>query len=67
MPMPSTQSALMMRTVGWATLVVVPLGIVLYPPGFLWGTHVASPHHPPLSPYLFMIAAMYVAWAVRYR
>jgi len=54
----------MMRAVGWLTLVVLPAGFVLYPAGFLWGTHAASPHHPPLSPYLFMLLAMYAAWAI---
>jgi hypothetical protein len=57
-------SARMMRAVGWFTLLAVPAGLVLYPPGFLWGTHPESPHHPPLSPYLFMLLAMYVAWAI---
>jgi hypothetical protein len=36
----------------------------VYPPGFLWGTHPESPYHPPLSPYLFMLGAMYLAWAI---
>jgi hypothetical protein len=57
-----TQTAAMMRIVGWFTLLVLPLGLVAYPAGFLWGTHPDSPHHP-LSPYLFMLLAMYVAWA----
>jgi hypothetical protein len=55
----------MMRAVGWFTLVVLPLvTFLVYPPGFLWGTHPESPYHPPLSPYLFMLLAMYVAWAI---
>jgi hypothetical protein len=58
-----TQTAAMMRVVGWFTLLVLPLGLVAYPAGFLWGTHPDSPHHPSLSPYLFMLLAMYVAWA----
>ena len=57
-------SARMMRIVGWFVLLVLPLGLVAYPAGFLWGTHQESPHYPPLSPYLFMLLAMYVAWAV---
>lgn len=48
-------SARMMRAVGWFTLLAVPAGLVLYPPGFLWSTHPESPHHPPLSPYLFVL------------
>lgn len=58
------RSAAMMRAVGWATLVLVPIGLVAYPAGFLWGTHPESPYHPPLSPYLYMLLAMYVAWGV---
>lgn len=58
------RSATMMRVVGWGTLLVLPAGLVVYPAGFLWGTDPGSPHHPPLSPYLFMLLAMYVAWAV---
>jgi hypothetical protein len=55
----------MMRAVGWFTLVVLPIvTFFVYPPGFLWGTHPESPYHPPLSPYFFMLLAMYVAWAI---
>jgi hypothetical protein len=55
----------MMRAVGWFTLVALPfLTFVVYPPGFLWGTHPESPYHPPLSPYFFMLLAMYAAWAI---
>jgi hypothetical protein len=54
----------MMRAVAWFTLAAIPAGILLFPAGFLWGTHAESPHHPPLSPYLFMLAAMYLAWAL---
>jgi drug/metabolite transporter (DMT)-like permease len=57
-------SATMMKTVGWATLVVIPLMALAFPAGFFWGTSPESPHHPPLSPYAFMLVAMYVAWAV---
>ena len=60
-----TSSARMMRAVGWFILVVFPvLTFVVYPPGFLWGTHPESPYHPPLSPYFFMLLAMYAAWAI---
>jgi len=58
------RSATMMRAVGWVTLVILPAGLLAYPAGFLWGTHAESPHHPPFSPYLFMLLAMYVAWTV---
>lgn len=50
--------------VGWGTLIALPIAMFVYPPGFLWGTHPESPYHPPLSPYLFMLGAMYVAWAI---
>ncbi len=59
-----SQSATMMRIVGWVTLVILPAALVAFPAGFLWGTHPQSPYHPPLSPYLFMLIAMYVAWAI---
>ena len=60
-----TSRARMMRAVGWFTLVVLPvLTFFVYPPGFLWGTHPESPYHPPLSPYFFMLLAMYAAWAI---
>jgi hypothetical protein len=54
----------MMRAIGWATLLLLPLGFFAYPAGFLWGTHAQSPHHPPWSPYLFMLIAMYAAWGI---
>jgi len=56
------QSALMMRIVGWLTLLVLPAGFFAFPSGFLWGTHHESPYEP-WSPYLFMLVAMYLAWA----
>jgi hypothetical protein len=68
------QSALMMRITGWLVIVGLALGIVVYPPGFIWGSHPAvfpficwqhplSPYDG-LHPYLFMIAVLYFAWAV---
>ena len=59
-----TSSAAMMKAVGWATLVVIPLMALAFPTGFLWGMSPESPHHPPLSPYAWMLVAMYVAWAI---
>lgn len=56
-------TATMMRGVGWFTLLGLPLAMLAFPGGFLWGVHPESPYHPPLSPYLFMLVAMYVAWA----
>ena len=61
-----------MRIVGWLILIGTPFLLVVYPPGFLWGeadlpsvgpAHPASPYDG-LHPYLFMVAAMFVAWAV---
>ena len=68
------QSALMMRLVGWGALVALLLGFALYPAGFVWGVlppgfpilcsaHPASPYDG-LHPYLWMLGAVYVAWAV---
>ena len=66
------QSALVMKIVGWA-MVLLPLALPLYPPGFLWGNHSAdfpmvvphpdSPLHG-LHPYLFMIIVLYMAWGI---
>lgn len=67
------QSALAMRIIGWGLIVGLPVGLV-YPPGFMWGSNPAGfPficwQHPPspydgLHPYVFMIVALYIAWAV---
>ena len=55
-------SARMMRWVGIATL-FLPVMLYLYPPGFLWGTHPEDAYNP-LSAYIFMLLAMYFAWAI---
>ena len=66
------QSALVMKVLGWA-MIALPLALPLYPPGFLWGTHppgfpavIPHPESPlqGLHPYLFMIGALYIAWAI---
>ena len=66
------QSALVMKILGWA-MVLLPLALPLYPPGFLWGSHFAEfpavvPHpESPLQglhPYLFMIVVLYMAWGI---
>ena len=57
------RSAVVMRIVGWLTIVLLPAGLLVFPSGFLWGTHPESGHEP-WSPYLFMLMAMYVAWAI---
>lgn len=65
------QSALVMKVIGWAVVVGLPAMILIYPPGFAWGVIspdlCIGPPHPPspydgLHPYLFMLAAMYVAY-----
>ena len=66
------QSALVMKALGWA-MVGLSLGVPIYPPGFMWGSHPAefptlvphpeSPYHG-LHPYLFMIVAVYMAWGI---
>jgi len=63
-----------MRVVGWGLSVGLIALLFIYPPGFLWGVEPDSfPHlngsHPPspydgLHPYLFMLAALYVAYGV---
>lgn len=68
------QSATVMRLVGWTLSVVLIALLFIYPPGFLWGAHPEAfprlgPAHPPshldgLHPYLFMIGALYVAYAI---
>ena len=67
------QSALVMRVVGWSVIVGLPVAVLGYPPGFMWGSHPADfpamvPHpESPLNglhPYLFMILSLYVGWAI---
>ncbi|HEV3261445.1 MAG TPA: DUF6632 domain-containing protein [Gemmataceae bacterium] len=67
------RSALVMRILGWGTIAFVVLGGFLYPPGILWGSHPPFPHigpaHPEspyegFHPYVFMILALYLAWAI---
>ena len=67
-------AALVMRVVGWGLSVGLIGLLFLYPPGFLWGVEPESfphigPGHPPspydgLHPYLFMLAALYVAYGI---
>ena len=68
------QSSLVMKIIGWGLAVALPAALVIYPPGFLWGAVAPGvcfpelgPAHPPspydaLHPYLFMIAALYIAY-----
>jgi hypothetical protein len=68
------QSALMMKITGWGLIIGLALAGIIYPPGFMWGSHPAvfpfiCWQHPPspydgLHPYLFMIGVLYIAWAV---
>ena len=67
------QSALVMRVVGWGIVVGLPVAVLGYPPGFMWGSHPANfpamvPHpESPLDglhPYLFMILSLYLGWAI---
>jgi hypothetical protein len=68
------QSASLMRILGWLLVVGLILMIFIYPPGFMWGTHTEGfphigPAHPPspydgLHPYLYMLAALYVAYGI---
>ncbi len=67
------QSALVMRLTGWILIPALLLGFVLYAPGFAWGIVPEGislgPTHPPspydgLHPYVFMLVALYAAWAI---
>ena len=49
--------------VGSGLLLVLPALFFLFPAGFQWGSHPASPYDP-LSPYAFMLAAMYAALGI---
>ena len=61
-----------MQIMGWGIL-IGPLVVLAYPPGFLWGEAPGlpglGPAHPEsdlqgLHPYLFMLFALYAAWAI---
>ncbi len=68
------QSALVMRIIGWFLCIGLVAMLFIYPPGFLWGAHPEGfPHigpahptspHEALHPYLYMLAAMYVALGI---
>ena len=68
------QSALVMRIMGWGLIVGLTLAAFAYSPGFLWGKLPAGfpqigPAHPEspydaFHPYIFMIAVLYLAWAI---
>ncbi len=68
------QSGRAMRIIGWVLIVGLPAMTLLYPPGMFWGSHPESfphlgPAHPEspydgLHPYLFMLLALYIAWAI---
>ena len=67
------KSALVMRLVGWILVPGLLLAFVIYTPGFAWGTIPEvlrlGPAHPPspydgLHPYVFMLVALYAAWAI---
>jgi hypothetical protein len=65
-------ASLVMKIVGWACMLGLPLAAVIYPPGILWGQvspDVCFPQlvdHPPspyngLHPYFWMVGAMYIS------
>ncbi len=67
------KSALVMRLVGWILVPLLLLAFVVYPAGFAWGILPEGlqlgPAHPPshydgLHPYVFMLVALYAAWAI---
>ncbi len=67
------KSSLAMRVVGWGLVPVLLLGFVGYSPGFAWGvlpevlqigpSHPESPYDG-MHPYVFMLVALYVGWAI---
>ena len=67
-------SALLMRLMGWGIILGGPVLVLGYAPGFFWGElppgfPLLGPAHPPspyagAHPYIFMIFAMYIAWAI---
>ena len=68
------QSALVMKIIGWGLIIVMVLAPFVYAPGFIWGRvpidcPLIGPPHPDspyegFHPYVFMIAALYLAWAI---
>jgi hypothetical protein len=68
------QSARVMRLLGWGLIIGMALAAFVYSPGFLWGSLPAGfpqlgPAHPEspyngLHPYIFMVATLYLAWAI---
>ena len=67
-------SALVMRLTGWGIVLGMPIAVLGYAPGFMWGEAppgfpLCGPPHPasPLDgahPYLFMILSLYIGWAI---
>ena len=67
-------SALVMKIVGWGTIVAGPLAVLSVPTRLLLGElppgfPLCGPPHPPspypgAHPYLLMIFSLYVAWAI---
>ena len=67
-------SALVMRLIGWGFILGTPVAALAYAPGFLWGElppgfPLLGPAHPPspyngAHPYLYMLFAVYLAWAI---
>jgi hypothetical protein len=63
-----------MKIMGWGLIIGLSLAFFDYPPGFMWGNHLiefprmgpahsASPYDG-LHPYVLMIGALYLAWAI---
>jgi hypothetical protein len=68
------KSAIVMKYLGWTLIVGMALAPFVYAPGFVWGLLPANfpligPAHPEspyegLHPYVFMIGALYLGWAI---
>lgn len=53
----------LMLLFGWGMFIGLPALFFIFPAGFQWGSHPES-HYDPLSPYAFMLGAMYIAMAL---
>jgi hypothetical protein len=68
------QSGIVMQVIGWGVIIGLPVMMLLYPPGMMWGSHPESfphlgPAHPDspydaLHPYLYMVGVFFVSWAI---
>ncbi len=53
----------MMLAIGWFFILGLPVMAYVFPTGYYWGTHPDS-HYDPLSPYAYMLTAVYFSLGV---